>query len=66
MKFTVFMKCPDALSAAIDDRIRHHHATDDEKERMREVSSKFFQYGEYLKVEIDTDKETATVLRRDR
>lgn len=62
MKFTVYMKCPDALSIAIDES----HASDDEKERMRKVASKFFEYGEYLKVEIDTDKETATVLRRDR
>lgn len=61
MKFTVFMKCPDALSEAV----YNGYATDDEKEHMYKVALKFFKYGEYLEVEIDTDEETATVLRHD-
>lgn len=61
MKFTVQMKCPDALDCAIEESCD----SDDEKERMRKVAARFFKYGEYLEVEIDTDKETATVLRRD-
>jgi len=75
MKFTVSMKDPDTLDDAIHDAV--HSAVnempglDDEAreavqekrmETVRELASKWFEYGEYLRVEIDTVANTCTVL----
>lgn len=75
MKFKVTMKNPDALGEAINDAVTAELAKmpglhDDEAEeladtRRRKVSEmcgKWFQYGEYLTVEIDTEAGTCVVL----
>lgn len=73
MKFKVSMKDPDTLHDAITDAIKEMKFPDlsgDEAELVRdkrneEVSalcSKWFEYGEYLTVEIDTDAGTCTVV----
>lgn len=74
MKFKVTMKDPDTLHDAIRDAIKkdlkEYGVTDkDEQEALQEIraekigklTSKWFEYGEYLTVEIDTDAGTATV-----
>lgn len=74
MKFKVYMKDPDVLhdgiEEAIDEDLKSSGLPDDEQEALREirfekasdVASKWFQYGEYLTVEIDTEKETIRVV----
>lgn len=75
MKFTVTMKDPDTLYDAITDAVIDNlPSIEDEEERSavseikeekaREVCKKWFEYGEYLTVEIDTEAETATVVPR--
>ena len=73
MKFTVIFKDPDALWEAIDDTVNELKVaglSDDEleavkekrKEEIREMCGKWFEFGEYLSVEIDTDKKSCTVV----
>lgn len=74
MKFRVYMKDTDVLhdgiEEALDEDLKKSGLPDDEQEALREirfekaqdVASKWFQYGEYLMVEIDTDKETIRVV----
>lgn len=74
MKFKVYMKDPDVLhdgiDEAIDAELKASGLPDDEQEALREirhekaadVASKWFEYGEYLTVEIDTDTETIRVV----
>ena len=75
MKFTISMKDPDTLDDAIRDAVKNELAAivgldDDDREALqerreesaREIASKWFEYGEYLHVEIDTDANTCTVL----
>lgn len=58
MKFQVSMKCPDA----VDDAIAEAAQDEDEKMDAKRAAEKWFKYGEYLTVQIDTDAGTATVL----
>jgi hypothetical protein len=74
MKFKVSMKDPDTLYDAINDALEEEleplGLDEDESEavadvrrgKIREVCSKWFRYGEYLTVEIDTEAETCTVV----
>ena len=73
MKFKVQMKDPDTLHDAITEAVEESVAlTTDEDERealaqvrvtkTQEVCAKWFEYGEYLTVEIDTDAGTCTVV----
>ena len=73
MKIRVMMKDPDTLDDAIDEAIEADVASiaDEEereavaevrKERAHAVAKKWFEYGEYLQVEIDTEAKTCTVL----
>lgn len=77
MKFQVLMKDPDVLQDAIDDAIdadvrKIAGLSEDEIEavknersgKVRELCGKWFEYGEYLNVEIDTDAGTCTVVPR--
>lgn len=70
MKLRVTMKSPDALTDAIRDAIRQYHGEADDGEREQifdeayEAASPWFQYGEYLTVEIDTDTGSAHIIRR--
>lgn len=74
MKFKVTMKDPDTLHDAISDAVtedlKQVDGLDDadrealfhtRREAASKVASKWFRYGEYLTVEIDTDAKTATV-----
>lgn len=74
MKFRVTMKDPDALDDPIDDAVKEApdlaNLPEDEREllqehrkvSLREIASRWFEYGEYLTVEIDTDAKTCTVV----
>ena len=57
MKIMVCMKCPDALEDAINDMVDNEH----EAKAARKLAKKWFEYGEYLYVTIDTNEETCTV-----
>ena len=78
MKFRVSMKCPDALHEAVKEAVEESVDTSsvlgtldgDEKdsiiesriEKVRSLCSKWFKYGEYLEVEIDTEEATCVVV----
>ena len=76
MKFTVAMKCPAALDTAIDEAVlqtpRGNNLDEDDLEMLADAScdtirdqcQKWFEYGECLRVEIDTVAGTCTVLER--
>lgn len=74
MKFKVTMKDPDTLSDAIDDAVKDdlkkiEGLSDDDREALAygrrkeagDVAAKWFRYGEYVTVEIDTEARTAIV-----
>jgi hypothetical protein len=75
MKFRVVMKDPDTLYDAIHEAVAQDVAllrglSDREREPIAEmrreeavgIAGKWFKYGEYLTIEIDTDAQTATVI----
>lgn len=75
MKYTVSMKCPDALSDSIEEAVQSdvfniEGISDDERDELaesraetyREQARKWFRYGEYITVEIDTDAGTCVVV----
>ena len=73
MRFTVTMKDPDTLSDAVRDAVKESllklPITQDERDILAETRveteygkcRKWFRYGEYLEVEVDTDLMTCTV-----
>lgn len=74
MKFIVTMKDPDTLHDSINQVVADEvgaieNINNEEKaeiavtraEKYSELCSKWFKYGEYLTVEIDTDLKTATI-----
>jgi len=74
MKFKVTMKNPDALIDSIteavkdlsSDGIEEDEIEDFKETRIEEVKSicaKWFKWGEYLTVEVDTEDETCVVLQ---
>jgi len=76
MIFRVTMKDPDVLYEAINDALKEDLSgfdDDDEREAIKEVryekidaiASKWFQYGEYLTVEIDTKLNTIKVIENE-
>ena len=76
MKFRVHLKDPDCLHDAITEPVRREvqalglEAEEAEavielrREKVQSACSKWFEYGEYLTVEIDTDAGTAVVVER--
>ena len=76
MKFKVTMKDPDTLYDAIGEAVEQAVSDtigvgdQDEREalikvrvdKVKIICNKWFEYGEYLTVEIDTDAETCTVV----
>lgn len=77
MKFRVTMKDPDGVGDGIQDAARQMVAKiegvdDDERdslieskqEKLSELASTWFEYGEYLTVEIDTEAKSISVLPR--
>jgi len=77
MIFRVTMKDTDVLDDGIDEALDKWFLTsglpEDEQEEIREirhekasdVAGQWFRYGEYLTVEIDTEKETIKVIRNE-
>jgi len=77
MKFKIQMKDPDGVYDAITDAMKDtlrsiEGITDDERESLEEsrrekieaAVGKWFEYNEYVTIEIDTDAGTATVCER--
>lgn len=61
MKFNVTFKDPDALEYAIQDALNEN--PDANEDTLRKAAGPFFDYGEYVTIEIDTDRKTATVVK---
>lgn len=74
MKIKITFKDPDSLQDQVEEAIKEELETktdlsEDEKdvllekrkEKVLELCSKWFEYGEYLRVEVDTEKETCIV-----
>ena len=59
MVFKVTMKTPDVLYDALGGHEAVFAASFFQK--YKKLTDRWFEYGEYLTVEIDTDKETCTV-----
>ena len=57
MKIRVTMKCPDALDSAISKETFN----DLEVLQAKRLCQKWFKYGEYITVIVDTEKETCVV-----
>jgi hypothetical protein len=77
MKIRVTMKNPDALHDAVEEAVKEELAnadnlSEEEKEEIMEIrrneniekARKWFEYGEYLTVEIDTEADTCVVVQR--
>ena len=75
MKFKVQMKDPDTLEDAIDEAVKKiviegvdkeeiEMIREHRKDSIRGLCNKWFEYGEYLTVEIDTDANTCTVIEK--
>ena len=76
MKFTITMKDPDGVWESVDEAARESigrmlpNLEEEERkpilEQRKDILNnqirKWFEYGEYLRVEIDTEANTATVL----
>jgi putative exporter of polyketide antibiotics len=64
MKFNVTFKTPEALHEAIinETKFVSEEKKNDVVSLMTEEASRWIEYGEYLTVQIDTDKKTCTVL----
>lgn len=58
MKIRVSFKTPDAVDYAIEDLPEEY------RDSIKDQLSKWIQYGEYVTIEFDLDKETATVLEQ--
>lgn len=68
MRFTVNLKTPDALDRAVKDALQSDQPTlagyelDSAAFALKEACAKWFQCGETVTLEIDTDAETCKVL----
>lgn len=57
MKILICMKTPDCLDYATE------HLSQEEREAVKELASRWFQYEEYVTLELDTEKETLVVVQ---
>lgn len=57
MKITILMQTPDCLLDATED------LSEDDRLMVKELASRWFKYGETVKLELDTEKETLVVVR---
>jgi hypothetical protein len=66
MRFTVCMKCPDELDRAIEeaaeneiggpvDSLEHDRAFQDAVDKAKAAASKWFKFGECIRVTVDTE-----------
>ena len=75
MKFKVTMKTPDALDDAIRETVvreigmysspdieEFKYVVEDRCNEVKETCKRWFEYGEYVTIEIDTDAGTAIVV----
>lgn len=62
MRFQVIMKDPGALSNAIDKAISSYEDWGKRDDLLDLCKLKWFRYGEYLKVEVDTEAQTIAVV----
>lgn len=75
MKFTITMKDPDGfhncLDEAVDEAVGKIEGIDDDerealketkREKLKELLGKWFEYSEYLMVEIDTEEQSIRVV----
>lgn len=74
MKIRVTLKDPDCIydgiNEALDEELKNSGLPEDEQQAVRElrlekaqeVAGKWFKWGEYLTVEIDTDAKTCTAI----
>ena len=58
MKFTVTLKDPDGIYDSIDE------AAKEEAKRIEETVGGFFEYGDYVHIEVDTDAGTAILVKK--
>lgn len=76
MKIRITCKTPDCLDDAIEEAISNERGIEeipneedegelDQKEELHAICSRWVRYGEYVTIEIDTEKNTAVVLERD-
>ncbi len=66
MKVQLTFKTPDIIDQVLYTLLDEHDSTevtDEMEEDIREKLSKWVKFGEYIRVEIDTEADTATVLR---
>ncbi len=77
MKITVSFKNPDALDESIDESLKDlkveglseeelEGVKETRKEEIKELCMKWFKWGEYLTVEIDTEAKTCTVVEAEK
>ena len=59
MKIVLTFKCPDV----VDDAITNEGIDEDSADTVRKVCGLFVEYGEYVRIEIDSEAKTAEVLR---
>ncbi len=57
MKIWINMKTPDCLDYATE------HLSEDDRLMVQELASRWFEYGEAISLELDTEKETLVVVR---
>lgn len=66
MKINITMKTPDALDYAIKDALEFSTLSNDDKidqtDTIKQLANTWFNYGEYVTLEIDTDTKTCIVV----
>ena len=76
MIIQVTLKSPDGYSASVDEAVHENlpeglsqdeidAIVDERKEEADEALAKWFEYKEYVTIEVDTEKGTARVIPRD-
>lgn len=65
MIFNLVMKSPDAAECVLK-TLESPHCTTADKDKAEQMLTSILEYGEYLTVQVDTKKETCTVLKIDK
>ncbi len=63
MIFKIHLKSPDAIDQSISDAVDNGDIQKDDVDECSDAASRWFTYGEYLTIEIDTDKGTCVVCK---